>query len=72
MDQAWKSINGFILSFSSSFDQLKTWFYTEIKKKKKRKRHPRKLSITTEKEEYIPLLNSKYFSFYRGGPVDRG
>ena len=34
MDQAWKSINGFILSFSSSFDQLKTYFYTEIKKKK--------------------------------------
>ena len=23
MDQAWKSINGFIVSFTSSFDQLK-------------------------------------------------
>ena len=35
MDQAWKSINGFIVSFTSSFDQLKIYFYTEIKKKKK-------------------------------------
>ena len=34
MDQAWKSINGFIVSFTSSFDQLKIYFYTEIKKKK--------------------------------------
>ena len=33
MAQAWKSINGFIVSLTSSFDQLKLWFYTEIKKK---------------------------------------
>ena len=31
MDQAWKSIDGFIVSFTSSFDQLK------IEKKKKEK-----------------------------------
>ena len=61
MDQAWKSINGFVVSFTSSFDQLKIKFYTEIKNKTKqnktkRKSHPWKLSITIEKE-YIPLLN---------------
>ena len=43
MDQAWKNINGYIVSFTSSFDQLKIQFYTEM-------------SITLEKE-YIPLLN---------------
>ena len=48
MDQAWKSINGFIVSFMSSFDQWKILFYTEITKK--RKSHPWKLSITIEKE----------------------
>ena len=32
MEQAWKCINGFIVSFTSSFDQLKIEFYTEIKK----------------------------------------
>ena len=51
MDQAWKSINGFIVSFTSGFDQLKIYFYTETENK-----HPWKLSITIEKE-YIPLLN---------------
>ena len=30
MDQAWKGLNGFIVSFTSSFDQLKIWSYTEI------------------------------------------
>ena len=35
MDQAWKSITGFIVSFTSTFDQLKISFCTEIKKKKK-------------------------------------
>ena len=30
MDQAWQSINGFAVSFTSSFDQLKIKFYTEI------------------------------------------
>ena len=33
MDQAWKSMNGFIVSFSCSFDQLKIYFDAEIKKK---------------------------------------
>ena len=32
MNQAWKSINGFIVSSTSNFDQLKISFYTEIKK----------------------------------------
>ena len=32
MDQAWRSINGFFVSFMSSFDQLKIYFYTEPKK----------------------------------------
>ena len=41
MAQAWKSINGFIVSLTSSFDQLKLWFYTEIKKK------PEKTSLKT-------------------------
>ena len=41
MDQAWKSINGFIMRFTSSFDQLKIKFYTEIKKK------PKKSSLKT-------------------------
>ena len=36
MDQAWKGINGFIVGFTSSFDQLKISFYTEIKKKNKK------------------------------------
>ena len=31
MDQAWKSINGFTMSFTSSFEQLKTYVYTKIK-----------------------------------------
>ena len=31
MDQAWKSINGFTVSFTSSFEQLKTYVYTKIK-----------------------------------------
>ena len=35
MDQAWKNINGFILSFTSSFDQLKISLDAKIKKKKK-------------------------------------
>ena len=52
MGQAWKSINGFIVSFTSSFDQLKLWFYTEIKAKKQKV----KKSIAIGKE-YIPLLN---------------
>ena len=56
MDQAWKSINGFIVSFASSFDQLKILFYTEIKKRK-RKRHPWKLPITIEKESTNQLTN---------------
>ena len=33
MNQAWKSINGFVVIFTSSFDQVKIQFYTEIKKK---------------------------------------
>ena len=32
MDQAWKSINVFIVSFRSGFDQLKIWFFTETEK----------------------------------------
>ena len=36
MNQAWKSMNGFIVSSTSNFDQLKIWFYTEIKKKRKK------------------------------------
>ena len=32
MDQARKSINGYIVSFTSGFDQLKIYFYTEIEK----------------------------------------
>ena len=32
MAQAWKSINGFIVSFTSGFDQLNIWFYTETEK----------------------------------------
>ena len=34
MNQAWKSINGLIVSSTSNLDQLKISFYTEIKKKK--------------------------------------
>ena len=48
MNHAWKSING-LVGFTSSFDQLKIQFYTETKKKN-RKSHPWKLSITIEKE----------------------
>ena len=62
MNHAWKSING-LVGFTSSFDQLKIQFYTETKKKN-RKSHSWKLSITIEKE-YIPRLAS----VYRGGPV---
>ena len=36
MDQAWKSINGFIASSTSNFDQLKILFHTEIKEKTKK------------------------------------
>ena len=50
MDQAWKSVNGFIVSFTSGFDQLKIYFYTETENK-----HPWKLSITIEKD-YIYLF----------------
>ena len=32
MDQACKSINGFIVSITSSLDQLKIEFYTETEK----------------------------------------
>ena len=34
MNQAWKSINGLIVSSTSNLDQLKISFYTEILKKK--------------------------------------
>ena len=44
MDQAWKSINGFAASFTSSFDQLKIKFYTAIKKKQNK---TKKLSLKT-------------------------
>ena len=55
MDHAWKGIIGFIVSLTSSFDQWKILFYTEIKKKKeKRNSYPWKLSITIEKK-YTPL-----------------
>ena len=37
LSQAWKSINGFVVTFKSSFDQLKIKFYKEIKKKKNEK-----------------------------------
>ena len=47
---------GLLWPLSLSFDQLKIKFYKEIKKKN-RKSHASKLSITMEKE-YIPLLNS--------------
>ena len=30
MDQAWKSINRFIVSFTSNFDKWKIKFYTEF------------------------------------------
>ena len=33
MDLAWKSINGFIVSFTCNFDQLKIELYTKLKKK---------------------------------------
>ena len=33
MDQAWKSINGFIVSFTSGFDQLKIQYSTRKPKK---------------------------------------
>ena len=55
----WKSVNWFIVSFESSFDQLKIYFYTEIKKKRKRIRHLWKLSTTIEQVDRV-------------GPVDRG
>ena len=32
MDQAWKSIDGFIVSFMSSFGQVKNLLYTETEK----------------------------------------
>ena len=38
MNQAWKSISGFIVSSTSNFDQLKISFYTEIKKNNKLKK----------------------------------
>ena len=36
LDQAWKSINVFIVSFTSIFNQLKISFHTEIKNKNKK------------------------------------
>ena len=57
MDQAWKSIDGFIVSFTSSFDSVKDLIRRGKLKKKKRKSHPLKLSITIEKK-YISLLHS--------------
>ena len=68
MDQPWKSINGLIVSFTTSFDQWKIQFHTEIIKKKKKVTW--KLLITIVMED-IPLLNPPV-SAYRGGPVDRG
>ena len=50
MNQAWKSINGFFVSFTSGLVQLKIYFYTETGKK-----IPWKLSITIEKE-YIYIF----------------
>ena len=35
MEQAWKRMNGFIVSFTSSFDQLKISLDAKIKKKNK-------------------------------------
>ena len=59
MDQTWKSINGFIVSFKSSFDKSKISFYTEIKKGTK------KSSLTTVNQHKEGI----HTSF---GPVDKG
>ena len=66
MDQAWKSINRFTVSFTSSFEQLKTYVYTKIK-------NNRVFIVENCRSPYIekdyrPLLN---VSVYRGGQVDR-
>ena len=74
MDQAWKSINGFIVSFTSGFDQWNIWFYTEIKKRHTHKKNKTKQKQNKKKQKkrkshswrpsitvekkYIPLLNS--------------
>ena len=70
MDKAWNSINGFIVSFTTSGSVKDLILHGQKKKKKKRKSHPWKLSITLEME-YIAFLNSEV-CVYRGGPVDRG
>ena len=68
MEQAWKSINGFIVSLTSSFDQLKLWFYTEIKK------NPEKTSLKTvnHHREGIFTFLTRTVSVYWGGPVHGG
>ena len=58
MEQDWKSINGFMVRFTSSFDQLKIQFFTEIKTN--RKRHPWKLSITIHLCWRLPRWSSGY------------
>ena len=57
MDQTWKSINGFIVSFTYSFDQLKIQNSTRKLKKKKKKRKSSLKSVNhhQEKEYILPL-----------------
>ena len=59
MNQAWKSMNGFIVSSTSNFDQLKIWFYTEIKKKKKK---TDLMICVTRHDFYIKKSNHFHFS----------
>ena len=53
MNQAWKSINGFIVSSTSNFDQLKIPFYTEIKKNNKNKKKNDLMICVTRHDFYI-------------------
>ena len=62
MDQAWKSINGFIVSFTYSFDQLKIQNSTRKFKKKKKKK---KTKIILEKCQ-SPSGEGIYAAFKRG------
>ena len=53
MNQAWKSINGFIVSSTSNFDQLKISFYTEIKKKQQQQQKNDLMICVTRHDFYI-------------------
>ena len=64
MNQAWKSISGFIVSSTSNFDQLKISFYTEIKKNNKLKKKNHDLMIYVTRHDFYIKKSDQFSSIH--------